>query len=357
MRSFRNTFSYTERIGWLDMAKAFAILMVFIGHKTANNHIEQYIYSFHLPLFFWLSGFTFNAGKYSSFRIFLYRRIRTLLVPYFVFAISSFLFWFVVVRSLSIRGEVLSLNPLYPFFGIFYSIGVGSWRQPLDTALWFLPCLFVTEMLFWLMSKYVHGFALAVALIISAIVGYCSSIWSPFRLPWSADVALTAVVFYAAGNLTKYEDERVNKLQPLWRIAAMVLLAVSSFSLSLMNSKADMNYNFCGNPLLFYSAAFAGIYFWYGVIRTLPTIRAVSYMGQNTIIMIGLVGISSFIMRGLHYLLTGMLFAGEKTYFTASVIYSLLDMALLVPVIYLINRYTPFILGRAHRFADYALIA
>jgi acyltransferase len=346
MKVIKNIESSPRRIGYLDMAKAFAIFLVLIGHETNSIILEQYIFSFHLPLFFWISGFLFTPEKYQHFRAFLYRRLQTLIVPYFIFILISFIFWFTVVRSLSIRGQAFSLNPWFPFWGIFYGLGVEPWRNPLDIALWFLPCLFVTEMIFWHINKYTRGISLVLALIICGVMGYVTSIWVPFRLPWSADVALSAVVFYALGYNFKKLGDPTNNLRRIWKIIIMAALAVLGFWLSLVNGKADMNYNFFGNPFLFYGAAFAGIYFWYSMIRILPTVGAISYIGQNTIVLVGLVGITAFVLQGFMYLLFGSLPTIGKAGLLETIIYTVLEIILLMPVMYVINRFAPFILGR-----------
>lgn len=107
-----------------------------------------------------------------------------------------------------------------------------------------------------------------------------------------------------------------------------------------------MNYNLYGNPLLFYGAALAGIYLWYLLIRPLPSVRGLTYIGQNTIIIIGMAGISAFILRGFQYVLLHTLTTTEKFGLPESLLRTLLEIILLIPAIYLINRYTPFILGR-----------
>jgi fucose 4-O-acetylase-like acetyltransferase len=118
------------RIEWLDALRAFAILLVFIGHKTASVYLEQVIYSFHIPLFFFISGFVFDQSKYSKFKTIFAKKSQTLLLPYFVFAFFSFIFWLIVVRSLSLRGQALAIDPWLPFLGVFYGIGVDPWRNP-----------------------------------------------------------------------------------------------------------------------------------------------------------------------------------------------------------------------------------
>lgn len=144
----------TGRIEWVDIAKVLGIFLVVLGHHKINSNVILWIFSFHMPLFFFISGILFDPSKYPVFNDFLAKKIRTLIVPYFFFAVFSYLFWLVIVRSLSIHGESLSMDPIKPFIGIFYGIGVNGWAIPLDTALWFLPCLFITEILMWLINSY-----------------------------------------------------------------------------------------------------------------------------------------------------------------------------------------------------------
>lgn len=47
----------STRIEWVDIAKGFGIILVVIGHMVKGNGIVgQYIWAFHMPLFFFLSG-------------------------------------------------------------------------------------------------------------------------------------------------------------------------------------------------------------------------------------------------------------------------------------------------------------
>ncbi|WP_278969986.1 acyltransferase family protein [Megasphaera elsdenii] len=48
-----------NRVGWIDVAKGIAIVLVIIGHTVQfGGGTRNFIFSFHMPLFFLLSGFT-----------------------------------------------------------------------------------------------------------------------------------------------------------------------------------------------------------------------------------------------------------------------------------------------------------
>ena len=52
-----------KRILWIDYAKAFAMFFVIFGHVNSGNYLTNWIYSFHMPLFFLLSGITLKAYR------------------------------------------------------------------------------------------------------------------------------------------------------------------------------------------------------------------------------------------------------------------------------------------------------
>ncbi len=65
-----------ERIKWVDNLKGFAILLVILGHSLQyfyrdfnNSHLANFIYSFHMPLFFALSGFVSFRDSWGVKRV------------------------------------------------------------------------------------------------------------------------------------------------------------------------------------------------------------------------------------------------------------------------------------------------
>ena len=54
-----------KRINWIDQAKGIGILLVVIGHMNIPQDLSKIIFSFHMPLFFFISGYLYNEKKYS----------------------------------------------------------------------------------------------------------------------------------------------------------------------------------------------------------------------------------------------------------------------------------------------------
>ena len=51
----------SERYTWIDCIKGIGIFLVVLGHIYKDNYIGLWIYSFHMPLFFMLSGYLMYA--------------------------------------------------------------------------------------------------------------------------------------------------------------------------------------------------------------------------------------------------------------------------------------------------------
>lgn len=59
-----------KRILWIDYAKSICIYLVLLGHAHASQPVTDFIYTFHMPLFFFLSGCLFSFEKHPNFKEF-----------------------------------------------------------------------------------------------------------------------------------------------------------------------------------------------------------------------------------------------------------------------------------------------
>ena len=75
----------SKRIAYLDIAKGIGILLVVLGHNYVRISIPgmgKFIFSFHMPFFFLLSGMLFKA--HYPILVLFKRRFATLIRPYLV---------------------------------------------------------------------------------------------------------------------------------------------------------------------------------------------------------------------------------------------------------------------------------
>ena len=129
-----------QKIVEISFLHVFAILLVVIGHSffQTESLIVDWIYQFHVPLFFFVSGYLFHIsvqGKPLQSRIFLRRKAVRLLLPYFVLSTLLFvpkvLFSQFMVRPIQASWSEYVLMLVYPYRNV-------------NGSYWFLPTIFLT---------------------------------------------------------------------------------------------------------------------------------------------------------------------------------------------------------------------
>lgn len=140
----------------LDLLKAFCIFLVVLGHVaecflqndmfteyyTFNNGLYQFIYSFHMPLMFAVSGYVAGMGQKRHEKeangTYILKSVVSLYIPYLIFNML-----FVLGKLFVLKGTVeLGMENLY--FGAILPSGV----------FWFLLALLVIRVVSWLLHKY-----------------------------------------------------------------------------------------------------------------------------------------------------------------------------------------------------------
>ena len=130
-----------KRIAWVDTAKGIGIILVVYGHvarglekshilsdSTLFQFLDTSIYSFHMPLFFFLSGMFF-LGSYKKYGVTLFsHKIATIVYPYILWSVIQ------LGIKLALSGYTNSSTSYSALFSIFW--------VPVE-QFWFLYSLFL----------------------------------------------------------------------------------------------------------------------------------------------------------------------------------------------------------------------
>lgn len=141
----------SKRIRWIDCAKGLLIILVIYGHthRAVLDDLELWarlaVYSFHMSAFFILAGITFNANK--DFRTFIIGKAKRILLPYLTFCLLYLLYKYLT----SIICGKPHFELLYGLSSILYPVS-GSTHTSVY-GLWFFPCLFVSQVIFYWILK------------------------------------------------------------------------------------------------------------------------------------------------------------------------------------------------------------
>lgn len=197
----------SKRIEYLDIAKGIGILLVVLGHndfEVISPFIQRMIYSFHMPLFFFLSGYFINT--LVPFFDFFKKRFNALMKPY-IFTI--FLIYFTSVSFEKMGFNTAITRTVKSLYGSGHYL---DWVQ-----LWFLPHLFVVSLYAFLFIMLVSklrnrwvtwGILLATLAIgvtfLNMFYPFPISIlgkdYELFGLPFSLDLVLVSGFFFILGN-------------------------------------------------------------------------------------------------------------------------------------------------------------
>ncbi len=332
-----------KRIDFIDIAKGIAIFLVVLGHTYRGTNLNLFIYSFHMPVFFFISGLLFNENKYTNLVALLKNRARTLLLPYTTFYIITYFYWFFVEKYIR---PGYNIDFKIPIIGFFYGNDVEKYMCP-NGVLWFLVCLFVTEILLYLVLKFKNTKIRALIFILSAIAGYLFSLLKTTPPPLSSGTALVALLFTGAGFLSKnYVFTELPKLKRNFAFVLSVILFVAVYFIALNNGKITMVYMDYQNPVLFILTAFLGIIacliFSYSITKS----SIIQFFGINSLIFVGLsepikralLGVFS---KVLHYPMDEL-----RASVIMSIIVVMVCFIVFIPIIYVFNRYLYLGIGK-----------
>lgn len=338
-----------KRISYIDMAKGIGILLVVFGHSSfPTPAVNQWISSFHMPLFFLLSGIllTHTDAHTKPMRTLIQKKARTILIPYFWFCVLSILF--TAILDTASFGSYLP-NALMQML-VFYGISV----------LWFLPALFFGEIIFLFIRK--HSSA-AVTALISAFIcllavfiantyhfHYLIDFESPLSLLGAYLISVVvrtgmAVTFLSLGYFSHPFFFKKEHTAVTYILLAVLFLGLNLY-FAFKNGSVDLNNLVFHDYRLYFPAAFCGGMFVICLAAALPAWKPLIATGQHSLIIMATHMNCRFL--GICYavgnlILSFLPFLGNIGYMLICVVTMILLEILAVSII---NRFFPFLIGR-----------
>ena len=173
------------RLAGLDLIRVVGVAAVVTGHVYPVAVAHQVIYPWHVPLFFFLTGYFWTSGRTLERE--LTTRALTLLVPY-----ATWLVLDVVVRT-----AVVGFSPAF----VLNALWGGSRATGPVGAFWFITALFFTSVLHRVLERFPRPVPWAVA-----VLGLVLCALLPGRLddlPLAVGMALPCLTFVLFGRLAR----------------------------------------------------------------------------------------------------------------------------------------------------------
>lgn len=186
------------RIEYIDILKGFGIILVVLGHVTLNSDLYHFIYAFHMPLFFIVSGM-FLHDKQGFIR----RQAKSLLIPYLSFGLLTFVYWWLVesrFRELP-AGETI--------WGQFINLFFPTGTQHCNVVLWFLPCLFLACVMGNYLNRWITSRPIKISLMVCLI---CTVGFIHGNYPYHIGQAIQALPYISIGILFMEGNVLINNM-------------------------------------------------------------------------------------------------------------------------------------------------
>ena len=342
-----------ERLDFYDIVKAITILLVMVGHGPKNGVYPLFrtvLYSFHMPLFFMVSGVFVRRHQSSGYgwdhwRDFLRKNLLALIVPYLIWALIYMPFDYQMVPCI--------------FYGSYQLLSKAGTL----TSLWFLTALFTARVLMELilmssqklkkLDRHLYAALFApVAFVISYLlppseIGYF----------FGFDCAFLGLGFMLLGYALKEWLQRMCE-KKLW-VHLLALLAATALFLAgfLMQGETPqvvkLYSNNPGKPVFFFLCAFSGIaivlslsamlYRLFEAHRDSRFRRATLWIGGNTI---GIYLLHKPMIQSVILPFLNAHFGLSSDHCLPCVLAAAISLPVCCLLILLINRYVPQLFGK-----------
>lgn len=284
----------SPRFDYIDIAKSLGMLLIIWGHIHLVGWSNAFVYAFHIPLFFFLSGMVFDENRYPNFINFLKKKVVSLLVPYVIYSVLTWVVWVLYIYMTGNR----TIDIWMPLAETFIAQGSGGFLVH-NVPLWFVTCLFVVEVAYYFIQKIQKWLRIAIliALPVSSylLISYVH-IFDFTLMPWNIEVAMLAIPFYALGHvvINRFGHEGIQIWVKHHKVTSFglsivcggIVACLCQYNGAISFGHADMG----RNVLLTYLLAILGIVMMIVVCILLSDIRwnqqkwmnAIKWYGKNS---------------------------------------------------------------------------
>lgn len=319
-----------SRIEWIDSAKAIGIFLVVLGHTSwFSRNYTSIIYSSHIPLFFFLSGFLFKLANSEDIRGFISKRFVSRFRPYIIVGLLTYCIW--ATRHL-VKGYILN-DPMffentvsigYPLIGLFLGVREQG-SLAMNPYLWFLPALFMVEVIYCCLNKYLDYI---IILIISLILFIFSPIiYNFFTLKiFSIHIVIVSVYYYSLGKFFKNIDIKINTLTFIFCLVIGLYFSYINEASAIDDMKNHWYYLLSSTMLIFSILYISNLFANFRIIR---------YLGKKSM--------EVFLWQGAGFMFFGIIFyrvfrISAHGNILVSLLLAVCNISLLLFISYLLDR-------------------
>lgn len=234
-----------RRMEYIDIYRGIGIVLMIMGHIGFGGKFDLWIHAFHMPMFFFISGFL-HKNK-DSFCELIKKKAKALLIPYLIFGIINYIACSIIYR------DWFNIGPL------IHLITDNSDGLMISGALWFLTALLWVYIIVFVLEKHIKNIKLKVFFIVLlSLFGMLETRILPFRLPLSLGISFVGVGLYYIGffiarNMSSKKVKYILNLKKYQIILFGIIVTIFIFLNGYINMRLGIYQNF----LLFWTNVIA----------------------------------------------------------------------------------------------------
>lgn len=274
----------------ITIVKGLCIILMVIGHSNCPSLLFKFIYIFHMPVFFFFSGFFYSTSKLSDPKDYLRKKVKALWYPFvkwslFFLVIHNLLYLVYFEKEFFTCGEILKKLLLIPFM-------YGD--DPLIGGFWFLNNLFYSVLIVIALSLLFMKFRMSdkqisISIVSLSTLGFTLAqfVYSNLGVSLFSHVVglFCSLACYALGYMFSVTEifEKIMKPKVPLLIISSVLLFMSAKYLSVLRPFTGFSPVLMPYVLIM---ALVGIYFIYAIAHFMGGAilsAKIEYIGKNTL--------------------------------------------------------------------------
>lgn len=265
--------SRQDRIAWIDEVKGIGIVLVVLGHVSKNQPLVTWIYSFHMPLFFYIAGWLMwkHRGGVILKKKYIFGKIKRLILPFCEYRIILAVYWLLVERYF----RKLDMGPI-----------------------WFLPTIFMAYMIVALLNPYlkrevtlieITAISITVLILILKVhsLPYSKSNIDIFCYEWitRAICASTWMLIAICIRMEWIKHKNIQNIYKKYWTIITIIFGIASVFAALANRDVSLfNLLFGNSYFLYYFSGICGIMFIFSITKHLCFANKIMvYLGRKSI--------------------------------------------------------------------------
>lgn len=284
-----------SRLLYIDYVRGLAMVLVIAGHVNFGHIFSNFIHLFHIPIFYYISGYLFNGLKQISFQSFISKKINSLIIPYLFFGICHVLLFYILVKI------GFYTFPKHSWYYYLFLLNTSDCQ--IMGIQWFLTSFFWMHIFIFFIYKISKAFIKYSIIILLTTIGIYYQSFLYHQLPLALGSSLVGIGLFALGNIYRKFEPRFSRKHCIAILFIITLYLYLFIQYGITINMRTENY-MRGGCLIFTVFFCAYLVHFTKMIETKfnkdnPILKEIAFIGKNSIVYLCLNEINIIVYKHL----------------------------------------------------------